>query len=94
MDRLYESFSKLLKGTSTDFVRYMYGEINWGSHMLGLVGPRGVGKTTMFLQYIKQNLKLHDTLYVSADNMFFADNTLVDLADRFSKQGGKHLFVR
>lgn len=41
MDRLYESFSKLLKDTSTDFVRYMYGEINWGSHMLGLVGPRG-----------------------------------------------------
>lgn len=93
MDRLYESFSKLLKGTSTDFIRYMYEEINWESHMLGLVGPRGVGKTTMFLQYIKQNLKLHDTLYVSADNMFFADNTLVDLADRFSKQGGKHLFV-
>ena len=93
MDRLYESFSKLLKATSTDFLRYKYMEINWNSHMLGLVGPRGVGKTTMFLQYIKQNLKLNDTLYVSADNMFFADNSLIDLTDRFSKQGGKHLFI-
>lgn len=93
MDRLYESFNKLLKATSTDFVRYKYDEINWNGPMLGLVGPRGVGKTTMVLQYIKQNLKSGDTLYVSADNMFFADNSLIDLADRFSKQGGKHLFV-
>lgn len=55
MDRLYESFNKLLKATSTDFIRYKYAEINWNSHILGLVGPRGVGKTTMFLQHIKQN---------------------------------------
>lgn len=44
MDRLYENFNKLLKATSTDFIRYKYAEINWDSHMLGLVGPRGVGK--------------------------------------------------
>ena len=61
--------------------------------MLGLVGPRGVGKTTMFLQYIKKNLSAKDTLYVSADNMYFVTNTLIDLADKFSKQGGKHLFI-
>lgn len=93
MDRLYENFNKLLKLTNMDFVRYKYSEINWNSHMLGLVGPRGVGKTTMFLQHIKQNLELKDTLYVSADNMYFADNSLVDLADRFNKLGGKHLFI-
>lgn len=40
---------------------------------MGLVGPRGVGKTTMVLQYIKQNLKLDDTLYISADNMYFSN---------------------
>lgn len=89
MDRLYESFSKLLKATSTDFVRYKYRKIDWNSRMLGLVGPRGVGKITMFLQYIKQHLKLNDTLYVAADNMFFADNSLIALTDRFSK----HLFI-
>ena len=93
MDRLYESFNKLLKETDTGFIRYKYDEIKWKSRMLGLVGPRGVGKTTMFLQYIKKNLSAKDTLYVSADNMYFVTNTLIDLADKFSKQGGKHLFI-
>ena len=93
MDRLYETFNKLLKETKTDFVRYMYDEIKWENRMLGLVGPRGVGKTTLFLQHIKQHLEVKDTLYVSADNIYFTDHTLVDLADRFSKQGGKHLFI-
>lgn len=93
MERLYESFDKQLKMTLTDFIRYHYDEINWSGRMFGLVGPRGVGKTTMFLQYIKQNLSRRDTLYVSADNLYFADNSLVDLADKFSKQGGKHLFI-
>ena len=89
MDRLYESFDKLLKTVSTDFIRYKYDEISWDHPMVGLVGPRGVGKTTMFLQYIKRNLSMKDTLYVSADNMYFADNTLLDLTDKFSKQGGE-----
>lgn len=93
MDRLYETFNKLLKGVQTDFIRYKYDEIKWQNRMLGLVGPRGVGKTTLFLQYIKRNLSLKDTLYASADNIYFTDHSLIDLADQFSKQGGKHLFI-
>lgn len=93
MDRLQENFQKLLKETKSDFTRYMYDEIKWENRMLGLVGPRGVGKTTLFLQYIKKNLNKRETLYVSADNIYFANHTLVELTDQFSKQGGKHLFI-
>ena len=34
----------------------MYDRINWSNRMLGIVGPRGVGKTTMLLQHIKEQL--------------------------------------
>ena len=80
MDRLYENFNKLLKATSTDFIRYKYTEINWDSHMLGLVGPRGVGKTTMFLQHIKQNMNPKDTL-ASTYLLMKYTNTLTGLVN-------------
>ena len=93
MEQLFENFRRRLHDTPIDLVRYKFGEIEWNGHALGLVGPRGVGKSTMLLQYIKKNLDLNDTLYVSADYLYFASHTLVDLADRFYKMGGKHLFI-
>lgn len=93
MERLYEFFYRKLKNTPVEFFRYKYNQIKWESRAFGLVGPRGVGKSTMLLQYIKQNLDTKDTLYVSADNLYFAEHKLVDLADRFIKMGGKHLFI-
>lgn len=93
MERLYEFFYRKLKNTPVEFFRYKYNQIKWESRAFGLVGPRGVGKSTMLLQYVKQNLDTKDTLYVSADNLYFAEHKLVDLADRFVKMGGKHLFI-
>ena len=86
MEQLFEYFKRKLKETPTDLVRYKYNEIEWRGHALGLVGPRGVGKS-------KMQLEEKDTLYVSADHLYFASHTLVDLADRFYKMGGKHLFI-
>lgn len=93
MEKLYELFYRKLKNTPVEFLRYKYNQIKWESRAFGLVGPRGIGKSTMLLQYIKQNLDTKDTLYVSADNLYFAEHKLVDLADRFVKMGGKHLFI-
>lgn len=93
MEQLFEYFKRKLSETPIDLIRYKYGEIEWGGHALGLVGPRGVGKSTMLLQYIKMRLDLKDTLYVSADHLYFSSHTLVDTADRFYKMGGKHLFI-
>lgn len=93
MDKLFEQFLKLLRETDTGFFRYIYTEINWKSRMIGLTGPRGVGKTTLVLQHIKKNLNPAETLYVTAEDFFFASNRLIDLAGDFVKRGGKHLFI-
>jgi len=93
MKALYQKFEILLQNTPTDFQRYLYEKIPWESRMIGIIGARGVGKTTMILQHIKQKLSNKNTLYVSADDMYFAENRLVDLADVFYKNAGEYLFI-
>jgi uncharacterized protein len=93
MEKLFEQFYKLLNETNLSFFRYIYTEINWDNRMIGLTGPRGVGKTTMVLQHIKKDLNPAETLYVTAEDFYFSDNKLIDLADAFVKRNGKYLFV-
>lgn len=93
MDALYELMHNLLRSTPTDFLRYTYDRVNWDAHMIGLVGPRGVGKTTLFLQRIKLAHDERSALYMTADHMYFANHTLYDTLDRFVKDGGRFAFI-
>lgn len=88
---LYTYMSELLKQTPLKFIRYKYDKINWDARMIGILGPRGIGKSTMVLQRIKNTPDNH-SLYVAADNIYFANNRLTDLADDFVKEGGTHLY--
>lgn len=92
METLFQKQQSLLARTNLSFKRYMYDRFPWNSRMAGLIGPRGVGKTTMLLQYIKEQ-NLPDMLYVSADDFYFSTHRLTDVADQFFKNGGKHLFI-
>jgi hypothetical protein len=93
MESLKVYYYKLLRETSTDFQRYCFDKINWKARMIGLTGARGVGKTTLVLQRIKLELPVEETLYATADDFYFANHTLLNLADEFEKQGGKTLFI-
>ena len=93
MEKLFEYYQKLVRETSIEFHRYIYSRINWNNRMIGLTGPRGVGKTTLVLQHIKENLNLNESLYVTAEDFYFASHRLLDLADAFVKMGGKYLFI-
>lgn len=93
MRTLYQKFETLLQTTTTDFKRYLYDKVSWESRMIGIIGARGVGKTTMILQHIKESLDSKRALYVSADDMYFGENRLFDLADDFYKNAGEYLFI-
>lgn len=93
MDALFEYSNQLISQVDTAFIRYSYHQINWKNRLLGLIGPRGVGKTTLILQYIRHKLDVRQTLYVTAEDFYFAKNRLTDLADSFVKSGGNYLFI-
>lgn len=82
-----------LRSTPTEFRRYMYDKVIWADRMVGIVGPRGVGKSTMVKQYLLSHEEHNDWLYVSADHTYFSHHTLAELADDFVKEGGRHLIV-
>lgn len=95
MDILRELFEKKLAITTTNFIRDILHRINWNASLIGIKGARGVGKTTLILQYIKLNLsnELDKVLYVSLDHIWFNNHNLFDLAHTFEQQGGKYLFL-
>ena len=93
MNTLYQKFETQLQHTTTVFKRYLYDRFSWNSRLIGIVGPRGVGKTTIILQYIKENLDSKKGLYVSADDLYFSENKLYNLAEEFYKSNGQHLFI-
>jgi len=93
MERLFQTSNQLLAQVQTDFQRYIYQQINWKNRLIGLIGARGIGKTTLVLQHIKANLDPQKTLYVTTEDFYFAQHRLTHLADEFVKAGGLHLVI-
>ena len=93
MDNLIRIYKKLLRETDTSFYRYLYHEIDWNNRIVGIRGPRGVGKTTLMLQYIKKELEADDVLYVNADDIYFSEHKLLDLAEKLVQRGMHYLFI-
>lgn len=84
----------MVNSVETNTFRYLYGQINWNDRLVMVKGARGVGKTTMLLQRIKMVFGLSDAaLYASCDNIWFAANSLLDLAAYHYEHGGTHLFL-
>lgn len=90
---LIEFMEGQLKQTVSTFHRYMFDQISWESRMFGLVGPRGVGKSTMILQYIKAHRDERRMFYIGADHLYFSSHTLVETVDEFAKEGGEQIFI-
>ena len=94
MKRLIENYTRLLGEPRPSSFRYLYESINWKNRLIVLKGARGVGKTTMLLQHITRTFEdTSKALYVAADHIWFANHTLIDLAEYHYTHGGTHLFI-
>jgi len=88
VSQFYEKYAQVQIQQVRDFMH----TIDWDNRFIGIKGSRGVGKTTLLLQYIRLNFEPNKTvLYVSLDHLYFLENTLYDLVSDFYKKGG--LFI-
>ena len=95
MELLFQLNDQLLGLTSTDFVRSIMDDIPWDERLVSIRGSRGVGKTTLLLQYQKLHYGINNrkALYVSLEGAYFTRNSLVDFVRQFYLQGGERLFL-
>ena len=93
MTTLIDTYRNRFEQTNNDFVRYLMPQINWNNRLFAIVGARGTGKTTMLLQYIKQNLDFSRTFYMSLDDLYFTTNRLVDVVRKLWQEGITHFFI-
>jgi predicted AAA+ superfamily ATPase len=94
LDKLFEKSQQILKLQNYKYKRYFYHTINFNDKMLGILGSRGVGKTTVIIQYLNSlDLASNKKLYFSADSIITSSNSLYDIADEFCKSGGEILAI-
>ena len=94
MDRLFRTYGRLLAETDLSFTRYLYDQTNWDNRAIVIKGAKGVGKTTMLLQHIKRTFPDREkALYATLDHIWFANHTILDLAEYHYTHGGTHLFL-
>jgi len=95
METLYNKHKILISNVSLRIVRDVMNKISWDKQLVGIRGSRGVGKTTLMRQYIRQKYgtRAGEALYCVMDSMYFTNHTLLDLAEHFHQMGGKHLFL-
>lgn len=90
---LLNTFHRKLAATDLKFKRYLHGQINRDVRLLGIKGARGVGKTTMLLQHIKETAgNLDEIFYVSLDNMWFQTHSILELVEFLYTRGVTRIY--
>lgn len=95
INQLIATYKRLLDGTRHDHHRYLFETFRLSNRLTGLIGPRGTGKTTLLLQYIRDHIEDRDEcIYVSADHIYFSGNLLLDFVQElYEDHGVRYFFV-
>ncbi|MDY0198032.1 MAG: AAA family ATPase [Tenuifilaceae bacterium] len=84
----------LIASVPTQFSRSIASDIDWKLRLIGLLGPRGTGKTTLLLQAIKQLYGFDPkAIYINLNDLYFADGNLQSFVAKFCSMGGEHIFI-
>ena len=95
MESLYTKHRMLIGRVDMKIIRQCINDIAWQRPLVGIRGSRGVGKTTLMRQYIRQHYGVQpgEALYCVMDSMYFTNHSLLDLGEKFYSLGGRHLFL-
>lgn len=93
MERLIEKHHQIIRDIPDSFIRSFIDSIHWEERLIGIKGAKGVGKTTLLLQHIKNNLQNEKVIYLTLDDPFFYGNKMSETVDAFIKKGFTHFFL-
>jgi predicted AAA+ superfamily ATPase len=93
MEKLLVRSQKLVAQVATSFIRNPGNKIAWDWRLTGILGARGTGKTTLFLQQLATRFSPEEAVYVTLDDIYFTDNRLIDFIEAFRNIGGKYFFI-
>jgi len=94
LESLKEYSSLFLAKKTPQYERDLLDKVNSKNRIIGIVGAKGVGKTTLILQYMKkQNLSNDEMLYISVDHPLMSSTNILEIAKEFASYGGKLLIL-
>ena len=94
MEQILLKSNLLVQNQDVGFARSLSGQIDWNDRLIGILGARGTGKTTLILQRLKQQFGISPkAAYITLDDIYFTENKLVDVAESFRQQGGQFVYM-
>ncbi|MCP4456738.1 MAG: ATP-binding protein [Cytophagales bacterium] len=93
-NRFRSTSNILVENTSVVFTRFLLNKIDWSWRLNAILGARGVGKTTLLLQHMKQNhFKSAEAIYVTLDDYYFSEHRLYHFIEEARTLGITHFFL-
>lgn len=94
IDLLRETSRRLIESVPTGRYRFLFRRFSMEERLTGVIGPRGVGKTTLLLQHLRErHARPGEAFYASADHLFFNRCSLLEFVREVYAREGTRYFV-
>ena len=95
INSLLDISDRLVAEIPMDYRRYLYSQVDWKDRLICIKGPKGVGKTTLILQHIRECFgpRSGRAVYIPADHIWFSSHDILDAIEYFHTHGFTHVFI-